>query len=138
MGSAAIAATLIAGAVQAAPMDEARTHFQAIASGDVAAIMHGYADQTQFLWVGGPLDGTYSTHESIQGVWGKFAKSQGPLKLTVDDIEQAANPKGATVSANVLFKGKADIKVRYILTYRNDKIVNEVWQIDPKLKVAAH
>lgn len=28
------------------------------------------------------------------------------------------------------------IKVRYVLTYREGKIVSETWQIDPKLNVA--
>lgn len=121
----------------AAPADEARTHFQAIASGDVAVVMRGYAEQTQFNWVGGPLDGTYATSEAIRGVWTKFTQSQGPMKLSVGQIEESANPKGATVSANVMFEGKAPIKVRYVLTLREGKIVSETWQIDPKLAVSA-
>lgn len=136
--SATLASALMAGAVQAAPIDDARVHFQAIAGGDVAAVMQSYADEAQFQWVGGPLDGAYDTPQAIQDVWSKFTRSQGPLKLTVGSIEQAANPKGATVSANVMFEGKAAVKVRYILTYRNDKIVNEVWQIDPALNLATH
>lgn len=136
--SITLALSMIAGAAHAAPTDDARSHFQAIASGDVAAVMQSYANGAQFLWVGGPLDGTYGTPQAIKEVWSKFTASQGPLKLTVGAIEQAANPKGATVSANVMFEGKAPIKVRYILTFRNDKIVNEVWQIDPKLDLAAH
>lgn len=55
----------------------------------------------------------------------------------MDKLEESANPKGATVSANVQFEGKAPIKVRYVLTLREGKIVNEVWQIDPKLVFAA-
>lgn len=135
--STSLALALVAGAAHATPTDDARAHFEAIASGNVTAVMQSYADQAQFLWVGGPLDGTYSTPDTIKTVWSKFTKSQGPLKLTVDDLKQAANPKGATVSANVLFEGKAGIKVRYIITYRQDKIVNEVWQIDPKLDIDA-
>ena len=41
-------------------------------------------------------------------------------------------------SANVQFEGKQPIKVRYVLTYRDAKIVNETWQIDPKLSVASY
>ena len=48
-------------------------------------------------------------------------------------VQENANPKGATVTANVEFQGKAAIKIRYVLTYRDGKIVNEVWQIDPNL-----
>ena len=121
----------------AAPADDAKTHFQAIGSGDLTVLMRGYGDQAQFNWVGGPLDGTYSTPEAIRGVWEKFTKSQGALKVSVDKLEESANPKGATVSANVQFEGKQPIKVRYVLTFRDGKIVSETWQIDPKLAVAA-
>ncbi len=126
-----------AGSAFAAPADDARTHFQAIASGDLQIVMRGYADQAQFHWVGGPLDGTYTTPDAIRGVWEKFTKSQGALELSVDKLEESINPKGATVSANVQFDGKMPIKVRYVLTFREGKIVAETWQIDPKLAVAA-
>ena len=134
-----IVATLIvaAGAAQAAPADDARTHFQAIGAGDLAIVMRGYADNAQFNWIGGPLDGTYTSADSIRGVWQKFTGSQGALKVSIDKLEESANPKGSTVSANVLFEGKAPIKVRYVLTFRDGKIVSETWQIDPKLVVAA-
>lgn len=47
------AVSLAAGSALAAPADEARAHFQAIAAGDVPAVMSGYAEQVQFHWVGG-------------------------------------------------------------------------------------
>lgn len=131
------ALTLAAGNAFAAPADDARAHFQAIAAGDVPAVMDSYAAHARFEWIGGPLDGTYTTPEAIRGVWTQFTGAQGPLKLAVDKVEESANPKGATVSANVQFEGKAPIKVRYVLTYRDGKIVSETWQIDPKLSVAA-
>jgi hypothetical protein len=131
------ALTVAAASASAAPSDDARTHFQAIASGDLQIVMRGYADNAQFNWIGGPLDGTYATPEAIRGVWTRFIGSQGPLKLSVGAVEESANPKGATVSANVQFEGKAPIKVRYVLTFRDGKIVSETWQIDPKLVVAA-
>jgi hypothetical protein len=122
----------------AAPADDARTHFQAIGSGDLSIVMRSYADQAQFNWVGGPLDGTYTSADAIRGVWEKFTKSQGTLKVNVDKLEESVNPKGSTISANVQFEGKAPIKVRYVLTFREGKIVSETWQIDPKLSVAAY
>ena len=134
---AATALTLVAGSAFAAPSDDARTHFQAVASGDTQVVMRAYADPAQLNWVGGPLDGTYATTDAIRTTWDKFGKAAGPLKLTIGQIEESANPKGATVSANVVFEGKAPIKVRYLLTFRDGKIVNETWQIDPKLAVAA-
>ena len=133
---AATALTLAAGSAFAAPSDDARTHFQAIASGDTQIVMRAYADQAQLNWVGGPLDGTYATTDAIRGTWEKFGKAVGPLKLTIGSIEESANPKGSTVSANVVFEGKQPIKVRYVLTYREGKIVSETWQIAPKLNVA--
>lgn len=134
--AATLAVALTCGAAAAAPADDARTHFQAIASGDLQVVMRGYADNAQFQWVGGPLDGSYSGTEAIRGVRTRFTAS-APFKLGIDKLEESANPKGATVSANVLFEGKAPIKVRYLLTFCDGKIVNEVWQIDPKLAVAS-
>ncbi|KVK88944.1 hypothetical protein WS90_37160 [Burkholderia cepacia] len=114
------------------PSVDANQHFQAIASGDVAQLMRGYADNAQFNWVGGPLDGTYTGVDAIRGVWEKFMKAQGPMKVSVDGIEEAANPKGASVTANVVFEGKQPIRVRYVLTYRDARVVSETWQIDAK------
>ena len=133
LSACAAALLFVAGTAAAAPADDARTHFQAIGTGDLSIVMRGYADNAQFNWVGGPLDGTYASSDAIHGVWEKFTKSQGPLKVSVDKLEESANPKGSTVSANVQFEGKAPIKVRYVLTFREGKIVNETWQIDPKL-----
>ena len=90
---AATALTLAAGSVFAAPSDDARTHFQAIASGDTQIVMRAYADQAQLNWVGGPLDGTYATTDAIRGTWEKFGKAVGPLKLTVGQIEAATAPE---------------------------------------------
>lgn len=117
--------------------NDAGTHFQAIASGDLSILMRGYNDAAQLQWLGGPLDGSYSGAANIRGVWEKLGKAQGPLKATVEALEESANPKGATVTANVLFAGKAPIKVRYVLVYRDNLIVSETWQIDPKLNVGA-
>ena len=133
----AAALTFSAASSFAAPADDARTHFQAIGAGDLAVVMRSYADNAQFNWVGGPLDGSYASADAIRGVWEKFTKSVGPLKVSVDKLEESANPKGSTISANVQFDGKMPIKVRYVLTFREGKIVSETWQIDPKLAVAA-
>ena len=42
-------------------------------------------------------------------------------------------PWTATVTADVKFIGKNTIPVRYVLTYRGEDLVTEIWQIDPKL-----
>ena len=137
LGLCATALLFAAQGAVAGPADDARAHFQAIGSGDMQTVMSGYADNAHLDWVGGPLDGTYDSRDVIRGVWEKFTKSAGPLKVSVDKLDESANPKGSTVSANVQFEGKALIKVRYVLTFREGKIVSETWQIDPKLAVAA-
>jgi len=120
-------------AALAGPADDANAHFKAIAAGDVEQIMHGYADNAALQWVGGPLDGAYAGSDKIKELWSKFAKGNAPLEVSAGKVEESANAKGATVTANVEFKGKTTIKVRYVLVYREGKLVNEVWQIDPKL-----
>lgn len=132
LAAAAVLFSLSAAAF-AGPADDANTHFKAIAAGNVEQIMQGYADNAALQWVGGPLDGVYAGSDKIREAWGKFVKANVPLEVTVAKLEESANPKGSTVTANVEFKGKAAIKVRYVLVYREGKLVNEVWQIDPKL-----
>jgi len=129
-----VAGSLLAsGAAFAGPADDARAHFTAIGANNLAQLRQSYADDAVLQWVGGPLDGAYAGAEKIMEVWGKFVKAQGPLETNVAKIEESANDKGATVTANVEFKGKTSIKVRYVLVYRAAKLVSETWQIDPKL-----
>ena len=123
----------VTGIAFAGPVDDAQSHFQAIAAGEVENIMHGYADNAHFEWVGGPLNGLYAGTDKIKAVWTKFANANAPLEASVSKVEENANPAGSTVTANVEFKNKNTIKVRYVLTYRDGKLVNEIWQIDPKL-----
>lgn len=117
--------------------DAARAHFKAIGAGQVDTIMGQYASDATFQWVGGPLNGAYTGADKIKEVWGKFTKS-GPFEVSVSKVEESANDKGATVTANVRFQAKADIKVRYVLVYRDGKLVNEIWQIDPKLSMSGY
>jgi hypothetical protein len=131
--AASAALSLICASALAGPKDDANAHFLAIGDGQVDKIMDGYATDASFQWVGGPLNGQYKGHDAIQGVWAKFAKANAPLTVKADQVVESINDKGATVSANVTFTGKNTIKVRYILTYRDGRLVNEIWQIDPKL-----
>lgn len=48
-------------------------------------------------------------------------------------MKENGNPAGTTVTADVVFQGKATIKVRYVMLFRDDKLIDEIWQIDPKL-----
>jgi hypothetical protein len=135
----ALAAAMLASASPAlADTDAAlaRAHFAAIASGNVAKITSQYAASPWLSWVGGPLDGTYFGTKQISGVWTKFAKALGPLKVSVSNLREHSNPKGTTVTAHVVFTGKDTLKVYYVLLYRGGKLVDEIWQIDPRLGVA--
>ncbi|MBK7543129.1 MAG: nuclear transport factor 2 family protein [Candidatus Competibacteraceae bacterium] len=125
---------MVTGAAVAGPAaDHAHSHFRAIAGGQIENLVGQYADSATLEWVGGPLDGRYAGKMALSEVWGKFAKAQGELQFKISDLRESANPKGGTVTANVIFSGKNDIKVRHVLTYRDGKIVSEVWQIDPNL-----
>jgi hypothetical protein len=131
--TAAILFGLTGTALAGPASDQARQHFEAIAKGDVEQLMSAYDQGASLQWVGGPLDGVYAGDAKLREVWTKFAKAQGKLDLAVNNLHESANPKGATVTANVEFMGKNNIKVRYLLTYRQGQIVSEVWQIDPNL-----
>lgn len=129
------AATLSSAAAvaAAAPADDATAHFKAIAAGNVDQVMMDYGSNPTMQWVGGKLDGAYSGKDKIREVWSKFSKNFAPLEVSISKLEESANPNGATVTANIAFKGKLVSSVRYVLVYRDGKLVDEVWQIDPKL-----
>ena len=129
--SVLVLATASGAALAGPTADKAKAHFAAIADADVAKITADYGDAAVFQWVGGALDGVYADPAAIKSVWGKFTTAQGKLEAEVKNIEEAVNPKGGTVTADVVFKGKAPIPVRYVLVYRDGKIVNEVWRINP-------
>lgn len=112
---------------------DAQMHFKAIATGDVSSIMSQYAPDATFLWIGGPLDGSYRGTNAIRSVWEKFAHAVGKTTEKASDIVVGTNPKGMTVTANVEFVGKTTIPVRYVLAYRDGKIAAEIWQIAPNL-----
>jgi ketosteroid isomerase-like protein len=134
---AALALGLLPFSAFAGPVEDAHAHFSAIGEGKLDAIMAEYSPDASFQWVGGPLNGAYAGTDKIREVWGKFTKN-GPFEVKVGHVEESLNDKGATVTANVEFKGKAMIKVRYVLVYRDGKLVSEVWQIDPKLGMGSY
>lgn len=118
-------------------LDAAQAHFAAIGAGDRAAVMRDYAENARLTWVGGPLDGSYDGPAAIGAVWDRFAAAAGPARVSVMGISESANPKGATVVAAVHFEGKTQVKVRYVLTYRDGKLLQETWQVDPGLAAGA-
>ena len=113
--------------------DKAAEHFNAIGAGQIDTVTAGYTDATVFQWIGGPLDGEYRGKAAVVELWRKFTGAQGKLDVQISNVMENANPKGTTVTADVKFVGKTTIPVRYVLTYRGDDLVTEIWQIDPKL-----
>ncbi|WP_100548217.1 nuclear transport factor 2 family protein [Ectopseudomonas mendocina] len=111
--------------------DAAEAHFKAIATNDLAALINNYEKDAHLTWIGGPLDGSYVGTAAIMPVWHKFTDSQGPLQLKIENLEEASNPKGSTVTATVYFAGRQPLHVRYVLVYRNGRIAEEVWQVVP-------
>lgn len=111
--------------------DLARSRINAIAGGDLAAVTSAYGLAATLHWVGGPLDGTYGQPDKIKEVWSKFFAAQGAQKAKVAAATEAANPKGGTVTVDATFAGKNTVKVRYVLLYRDGKLVDEIWQVNP-------
>ena len=115
------------------PANLAKMHLDAVGAGDVAKITAQYNASSSLAWVGGPLNGTFTGPQQLAEVWGKFAKAQAPLKVTVRDMKESGNPAGTTVTADVVFTGKNTLKIRYVMLFRGDNLVDEVFQIDPKM-----
>ncbi|MGA0561004.1 nuclear transport factor 2 family protein [Ancylobacter sp. VNQ12] len=111
--------------------DLARSRINAIAGGDLATVTAAYSPAATLHWVGGPLDGTYSQPDKIKEVWSKFFTAQGAQKANIATATEAANPKGGTVTIDATFAGKNTVKVRYVLLYRDGKLVDEIWQVNP-------
>ena len=111
---------------------DAQMHFKAIAGASVSDIMSQYAPGATLHWIGGPLDGTYSTPAAIKGVWTKFSKAMGAENEMAKNIMVAGDAAGMTVTADVSFRGMKSVNVRYVLVYRGKQIVDEIWQIDAK------
>jgi hypothetical protein len=111
--------------------DLAKSRIDAVAGGDLATVTAAYGPDAILHWVGGPLDGTYSQPGKIKEVWSKFFATQGAQKATIAATTEAANPKGGTVTVDATFTGKNTVKVRYVLLYRDGKLLDEIWQVNP-------
>ncbi|MGB9128488.1 MAG: nuclear transport factor 2 family protein [Thiobacillus sp.] len=134
-----LACLAFASLATAGPLDEkkAAAHLQAVAAGDVEALMRDYAEDASMDWVGGPLDGRYRGRAAIREVWQKFAvQNDGqPRPARFGGIEQFAHPQGVTLTASAEYGGKTTIRVRHVLVYRDGELTTEIWQIAPALKV---
>jgi len=95
----AIAQPALAGALDVA---KAQAHLNAVAAGDLAALMQDYTEDAYMEWVGGPLDGRYHGKAAIGAVWQKFiaANAGKPRPAKFSQLESYANQKGASVEAS--------------------------------------
>jgi ketosteroid isomerase-like protein len=137
-----ILALLSCGAVQSAfagPLDEAkaRAHLDAIAAGNLDALMADYPEDAYLDWVGGPLDGRYRGKAEIRAMWQKFinANAGKPRPATFGKLTAFSNPRGASVQAKAEYGGTPPVKVLHVLTYREGELTTELWQIAPGLQV---
>jgi hypothetical protein len=123
----------------AGPLDEAkaRAHLDAVAAGDLEALMQDYADDAYMEWVGGPLDGRYHGKAEIRAVWQKFiaANAGKPRSANFGKLVSFANAKGASVQQRADYGGQVPVKVWHALTYRDGGLTTEVWQIAPALQL---
>ncbi|GHE05370.1 hypothetical protein U879_02970 [Defluviimonas sp. 20V17] len=115
---------------------DAARHFRDVATGRVGAIMAQYSPHATLNWVGGTLNGTYRGTEAIKDVWQRFEHDMGKMTAHVSDVKVSGGKSGMTVTADVRFSGKMTVPARYVLVYRNHKIVDEVWQLASKTKAA--
>ncbi|WP_157979404.1 nuclear transport factor 2 family protein [Rhodoferax ferrireducens] len=123
----------------AGPLDEAKAqvHLNAVAAGDLDALMRAYPEDAYMDWVGGPLDGRYRGKTAIEAVWQKFialnAGKPRPVKLS--KLEAYANAKGTTVEVKAEYGGTPPVKVLHLLTYRDGDLATEIWQIAPAIQL---
>lgn len=137
----ALLLTVLASAALAGPLDVAKgkAHLQAVAAGDVEALMKDYADDAYMDWVGGPLEGRYTGKAAIRAVWQKFiaANDGKPRTVKFGAVEEYANPKGSSIEAKAEYSGKTNpVKVWHVLVYRDGVLTTELWQNAPKLELA--
>lgn len=121
------------------PLDEAKAqaHLNAVAAGNLDALMADYPDDVYMDWVGGALDGRYRGKAAIREVWQKFiAANEGkPRPAKFSKLESFANPKGTSVEASAEYGGTKPVKVYHVLVYRDGSLATEIWQVAPALQV---
>ena len=127
--------TALAGALDEA---KAKAHLQAVADGNLEAVMRDYTDDAYMDWVGGPLDGRYRGKAAIGEVWKKFIANNGgkPRPAKFGKPEAYANPKGTTIETPAEYGGEHPVKAWHVLTYRDGSLVTEIWQIAPAIQVS--
>lgn len=135
--------TLLLALVQpafAGPLEEAKAqaHLDAVAAGNLDALMADYPDDAYMDWIGGPLDGRYRGKAAIREVWQKFIAANGgqPRPAKFSKLNAYANPKGASIAAAGDYAGAKPVKAWHVLVYRDGSLATEIWQVAPALQVS--
>jgi hypothetical protein len=113
----------------AGKLDEAKAkaHLEAIATGDLEAVMQDYSKDAFLEWVGGPHDGQYRGREAIRAMWKDFFLDRlRPAKL--GELITHSNPKGVSIATSVEYSGKRNVKVWHLFVYRDGVLAAEIWQ----------
>jgi hypothetical protein len=115
--------------VAAGKLDEAKAkaHLEAIAAGNLEAVMRDYPEDAFFEWVGGPHDGQYRGREAIRAMWKSFFLD-GLRQSKIGEMEAYSNPKGVTIETRAEYSGKRNVKVWHLFLYRDGVLVAEIWQ----------
>lgn len=125
--------------VFAGPLEDAKAqaHLNAVAAGNLEALMADYPDDAYMDWVGGPLDGRYRDKAAIREMWQKFiaANNGQPRPAKFGKLESYANPKGVSIEASAEYGDTKPVKVRHVMVYREGSLATEIWQIAPALQV---
>jgi hypothetical protein len=126
--------------VLAGPIDEAKSkaHLEAVAAGDLDALMRDYAEDAYMDWIGGPLDGRYRGKKAIAEVWRKFIAANGgkPRPAKFGTPQSFANPAGTSVETEAAYGGTTPVKAWHVLVFRDGVLSTEIWQIAPKINLA--
>jgi hypothetical protein len=124
----------------AGPLDEAKAkaHLEAVAAGDLDALMRNYADSADLDWIGGPLDGHYHGKAAIGEVWRKFmaANAGKPRPAKLGKLTSFANPAGTSLEVSAEYGGVMPVKVWHVQVYRDAVLTHEIWQIAPAIQLA--
>lgn len=119
-------------------MAKAQAHLDAVAAGNLDALMADYPEDAYMDWVGGALDGRYRGKAAIREVWKKFiAANEGkPRPAKFGKLVSYANPKGVSVETGAEYGGIKPTKAWHVLVYRDGSLDTELWQVAPALQVA--
>jgi hypothetical protein len=108
----------------------AEAFFNAISGGNAETVTSFYADKAEFHWVGGPLAGIYKGKGQIKAVWERFGQAAGKLDYKTLAVSESQNGPISTVTARVKFIGPKEVPVKFVLMFKDGKIVNQIWQVD--------